>query len=103
MTTLYKFLIHRLSPPHPKRCMIWLYTHGPGGYGRVLVPSEHKMKLVHRVAYEYIHGPVPEGLELDHLCRTRDCYNPNHLEAVTHKENVRRGMNARKQKSEVIK
>jgi len=41
--------------------------------------------------YEYFKGPVPDGLELDHLCRVRSCCNPDHLEPVTHKENIRRG------------
>jgi hypothetical protein len=43
------------------------------------------------VAYELFVGPIPEGLELDHLCRNPSCVNPAHLEAVTHRENVRRG------------
>lgn len=41
--------------------------------------------------YEHVKGPVPDGLELDHLCRVHNCVNPAHLEAVTHAENVRRG------------
>lgn len=93
---LYQFLIQRLNRPYPKQCMTWLYTHGPGGYGRVIVPGQHVLQLVHRVAYEYVHGPIPLELEIDHLCRVRDCYNPDHLEAVSHKENVRRGVSARK-------
>jgi hypothetical protein len=43
------------------------------------------------MAYEMLVGPVPDGLELDHLCRVPACVNPDHLEPVTHIENVRRG------------
>lgn len=46
--------------------------------------------LVHRRVYEALVGPIPAGLELDHLCRVRSCYNPSHLEPVTHAENMRR-------------
>lgn len=49
-----------------------------------------KMRLAHRVAYEIHVGPIPDGLEIDHLCRVRCCVNPDHLEPVTHRENMRR-------------
>lgn len=48
----------------------------------------------HRYSYQQAKGPVPKGLELDHLCRNQLCVNPDHLEAVTHKENCRRGLGA---------
>lgn len=48
------------------------------------------MKVVHRVTYETLVGPVPDGLELDHRCLLKLCCNPEHLEAVTHQENVDR-------------
>lgn len=51
-------------------------------------------KKAHRVAYEMVYGLIPEGLEIDHLCHNTLCVNPDHLEPVTHLENVRRG-NAR--------
>jgi hypothetical protein len=63
------------------------------GYGKVSVTVRgvKRMLRVHKFVWEHVHGPVPEGLELDHLCRQTDCCNPDHLEAVTHAENLRRG------------
>jgi hypothetical protein len=46
----------------------------------------------HRFAYQMLVGPIPEGLTLDHLCRNTGCCNPEHLEAVTHRDNVLRGV-----------
>lgn len=46
--------------------------------------------MAHRFAYEVVIGPIPEHLEIDHLCNTKLCVNPNHLEAVEHAENMRR-------------
>jgi len=60
------------------------------GYGQFMV--NRKNKRAHRIAYELIVGPIPNGLVLDHLCRNRSCVNPNHLELVTNKENVLRGI-----------
>jgi HNH endonuclease len=61
------------------------------GYGMMrLIPSGKKY-LVHRLVWEAFNGPVPEGLELDHLCRNSLCWWPDHLEPVTHAENIRRG------------
>lgn len=52
--------------------------------------SRNGQGYIHRLVWEYYHGPIPEGLEIDHLCFRRDCINIEHLEAVTHAENVRR-------------
>lgn len=69
----------------------WLWTgHTRGGYGRLKIGSKHRQ--AHRLAYEWLVGPIPEGkAHLDHLCRVRHCVNPAHLEPVTHRENVLRG------------
>ena len=61
-----------------------------------------KQILAHRWSYEYFKGPIPVGLTIDHLCRRPRCVNPDHLEAVTIRQNIRRGnglagQNARKQ------
>lgn len=97
--------ISRVDTSDPDACWIW-----PGamsrGYGKVGVGGSNEGKRrppaqVHRVVYEGMVGSIPEGMELDHLCRVRACCNPRHLEPVTHRENGRRGfglpgINARK-------
>lgn len=63
----------------------WVYTgYLNDGYGY------HGGKLAHRLSYEELVGPIPEGLEIDHLCRNPPCVNPAHLEPVTRAENIRR-------------
>ena len=61
----------------------------PGGYGRIGMGSG-VVRQAHRVAYEQLIGPIPEGLHLDHLCRNPVCCNPSHLEPVTPSENTKR-------------
>lgn len=70
----------------------WNWAGGKsGGYGYFrLVPSRN-MVPAHRVAYELVVGPIPEGLTIDHLCRNRACVNPAHMEPVTLRENLMRG------------
>lgn len=72
----------------------WLWTSAGIGdsknpYGGVT--WNHVRCVAHRVAYELLVGPVPEGLVLDHLCRVKRCVNPDHLEPVTNRENILRG------------
>lgn len=70
-------------------CWEWTGSKDRGGYGRF--SYERKPVLAHRWIHEKINGPVPDGLQLDHLCRNRSCVNPNHLEVVTQRENMMRG------------
>jgi hypothetical protein len=73
-------------------CWLWTGYAMPGGYGQIQqTEPKRRAVLVHRVVYEALVGSVPEGLELDHLCRMPACVNPAHLEPVTHRENILRG------------
>ena len=67
-------------------CWLWKgHTHHRDGYGRVMLKG--KVRQAHRISYELLRGPVPEGTELDHICRTKNCVNPDHLRAVTQRVN----------------
>ena len=79
----------KLGAPDVNGCRLWLGNVSRNGYGQV-----GGGVMAHRRSYEYAKGPIPDGLELDHLCRVRLCAEPSHLEAVTHGENVRRGNHA---------
>ena len=70
-------------------CWVWQRGTTRSGYGAVW--DGQKQCPAHRVFYEQYRGPIPEGLELDHLCRNRRCVNPARLEPVTPIENKRRG------------
>ena len=75
-------------------CWNWRGGTVGGGYPLFTLRREGKQRNVvsHRFAYEELIGPIPEGLQLDHLCRNRICVNPAHLEPVTARENTLRGL-----------
>lgn len=70
-------------------CHVWQGSINDRGYGNI--KYHNSTKRVHVLTYELTKGPVPDGLELDHLCKNIECCNIDHLEAVTHAVNVERG------------
>lgn len=83
-------------------CWLWMGARHPRGYGQICF--EGRTEAVHRVSFVLHHGPIPDGLEVDHTCHSfdvscaggpdcphRPCWRPDHLEAVTHGVNTLRG------------
>ena len=74
----------------PNGCWLWTGAKTRNGYGHIKIDG--KLVLAHRASYEMHFGPIPNDSVIDHICRVRDCTNPNHLEAVSFQENVLRGV-----------
>src|SRR3974390_3113329 len=79
---------------HETPCWLFQGAKSVGGYGRIQLTCSRTLALAHRVAYELFVGPIPDGLEIDHLCRNPACVNPTHLEPVTEKVNAESGERA---------
>lgn len=78
--------------PSPDGCWTWLGRVNNAGYGSIRIMGRAASPmLVHHFAYELLVGSIPQGGEIDHLCKNRRCVNPTHLEVVTHSENCKRG------------
>jgi HNH endonuclease len=71
-------------------CWYWAGSVQQSGYGSIWDKTKKKNLRAHRAVYEALVGKIPEGLVLDHLCMNKLCVNPEHLEAVTQRENMRR-------------
>lgn len=78
--------IDEFSTPEPNSGC-WLWTNARNGYGYGVLRLNGARKMAHRLSYELKHGEIPSYLTIDHLCRTRCCVNPDHLEVVTRAEN----------------
>lgn len=72
-------------------CVEWIASHNGAGYGTLTINRHGGKVLAHRFSYEWHVGPIPLGMQLDHLCRNTLCVNPDHLEPVTHRTNTLRG------------
>lgn len=85
-------ILERVTPS-PTGCWLWNGAIGTNGYATVSRGTRpNRLRwMAHRFSYEVFVGPIPEGLDLDHLCRVRHCVNPDHLEPVTRRENLLRG------------
>lgn len=70
-------------------CWVWTSNINSSGYGEFYA-ARNTTRLAHRLSWIDTNGSVPDGLELDHLCENKPCVRPDHLEAVTHQENMRR-------------
>lgn len=91
--TIEQLFWERASKNESDKCWTWKGCRHTDGYGQV--HHKGRVYLAHRLAYQFVRGPIPAGLHIDHLCRNRGCCNPDHLEPVTCAENIRRGHEAR--------
>jgi HNH endonuclease len=89
-TDLERLLDRTVLELHPElgSCWIWIGGTNSSGYG--YLHSRDRIVGVHRLGYTLLAGPIPDGLEPHHLCHRRTCWNPAHLEPMTHYENLRR-------------
>lgn len=92
IAALPQHLFDRINPEPTTGCWLWAGHIQPKGYGTARNITR-RLQLAHRLIYELMKGPIPEGLTIDHLCRVRSCVNPDHMEPVTNRVNILRGYN----------
>lgn len=88
---------HLVRKSKESDCWIWTGSVGQDGYGRIRLAGA--IRRTHRLSYLAHKGEIPSGTVLDHLCRVRECCNPDHLEAVTNRENILRGESSSAQRA----
>lgn len=88
--TIEDRLWSRFAPDQETGCWNWTAAISAGSYGSIYYQG--RMQKAHRISWTLTRGEIPGGLELDHLCRNRRCINPDHLEPVTRRENLARGI-----------
>lgn len=96
--TVRERILSRLIIDPETGCLLWTGPVGANGYGKTYDGS--CTVLVHRLMHEWFIGPIPDGYQVDHLCRVRHCASPAHLEAVTPSENKRRSVAAQPVRTE---
>ena len=90
--TPLEILESKYTPEPMSGCWLWFgATDGRKGYGRVQPGKAHRHRQAHRLSYDLHKGPIPEGLVVDHICNNPSCVNPDHLQAITQLENMKRG------------
>lgn len=84
-------LLSKVQPEPNSGCWLWTGAADRNGYGIIWAGKGLPTARAHRVAFEHFRDQIPAGLVIDHLCRTPSCCNPDHMDAVSNAENVRRG------------
>jgi hypothetical protein len=95
---LQKYIESRSVMEPNSGCWLWLLSDGSHGYPQGSLPAVtgERVSLAHRMSHLAFKGAIPEGYDVDHLCRNRCCVNPDHLEATT------RHANRARQKGKVV-